>query len=438
MPKAPNASASGLGEPWSSAQRALEAYCNDMRKAPCHNCASICHKHGAILAGITKKLPKNVTPPVFDGKKQSILPASAPELAQVLVRNLENACITEIQIAPTELRGTMAQFAALVSAELSVCAMAELLDENPANNASFLEELAVADSVERINNHFNHLTEVMKSFTSDVTKAYAELDSLLQHAGCLKQFGMIAVRCSQFMNSMLTGDDPLLSPARRLKNAAESLVEAASACQTKVKLLLINDDPYFSASVKAGARSGMGRKSMIGLLAMAGRGDAGAVNLLLPSEAKRRKKVDRKLLRRRERGGGHSSDGEAEERLELDKAEAAHVQCVECGNYYKEDAVFCRKCGQQRPESPMLGKAKGPPPLKNVHQVDSDAEEDQEFLNSLKGRGKPKADAEHDVWGDKALQPSLENIAPQFLQKERIEDVSDDDEEAQRLLRQEP
>lgn len=368
-------------------------------------------------------------------KQQSILPASAPELAQVLVRTLENSCFTEIQIAPTELRGTMSQFSALVNAELSVCAMAELLDENANNSASFLEELMVADSVERINNHLNHLTEVTKSFTSDVTKAYAELDSLLQHAGFLKQLGMIAVRCSQFMSNILTGDDPLLSPARRLKNAAQCLVDAATACQTKVRLLLINDDPYFSASVKTGARSGLGRKSMIGLLAVAGRGDAGAVNLLLPSEAKRRKKVDAKLLRRRERGGGHSSDEDAEERLKLDKAEAAHVQCLECGSYFKEDAVFCRKCGNQRPESPMLGKAKGPPPLKNTG--DSDAEEDQEFLNSLKGRGK-KADAEHDVWGDKALQPSVENIAPQFLQKERVEDVSDDDEEAQRLLRQEP
>jgi len=436
MPRA-SQSASGLGEPWSSAQKALEAYCNDMRKAPCHNCASVCHKHGAILAGITKKLPKSVTPPLFDGKKQSVLPNSAPELAQVLVRNLENACITEIQIAPTELRATMAQFSALVSAELSVCAMAELLDENANNSASFLEELAVADSVERINNHINHLTEVMKSFTADVTKAYAELDSLLQHAGFVKQVGMMAVRSSQFMNSILTGDDPLLSPARRLKNAAESLLEAATACQTKVKLLMINDDPYFSTSVKTGSRSGTGRRSMIGLLAMAGRGNAGAVNLLLPSEAKRRRKVDGKLVRRRQRGGGHSSDGEAEERLEQDKAEAAHVQCTECGNYYKEDAAFCRKCGNSRPESPMVGKTKGPPPLKNVHQVDSDAEDDQEFLNSLRGRDK-KADAEHDVWGDKALQPSVENIAPQFLQKERIEDVSDDDEEAQRLLRQEP
>jgi len=383
------------------------------------------------MAGLTKKLPKNVAPRIFEGGRTTNLPHSAPELAQVLVRNLHKSCLTEIELAPTELKETMAQFSALVGAELAVCELAELLDEATDSNASFVEELAVADSVERINAQYSHLTEVIKFFTHDLTKTYPELAQLMHHARFLKQCGLLAIRSSAFMKNVLTVNDPLLSPALRLKHAAEDLVKAAQHCYDKSEQLwrLWHDAMGDDASAGVG-RSGLDRKSIIGLLAIVQQNAAhGKIHLLMPSEAKRRKKVDKKLARRRMRGGGHSSEEEAEERRKVERAEAAFIQCTNCGNTFREDAVYCRKCGTARPTSPLGAQraavAKGPPPLKRADREESEVDEDEDFLTALRIND-PDAGA-YDVWGAKAFQPSTRQVAPQFLQKESVDDVSGDE-----------
>lgn len=360
-----------LCEPWSSAQRALEAYNLDMRQAAVHDCARICNKHSPLMAGITKKLPKNVTPRIFQGGAIATLPHTAPELAQVLVRNLHQACVTEVILAPTELRESCTQFSALVGAELAVCELAELLDEATTSNASFVEELAVADSTERINTHLHQLTEMIKGFSHEVTKVYPELPALMHHARFLKQVGLMAERSSTFMCAQLTANDPLLSPALRLKHTAEALTAAAQHCAEKAALLQRSDDPYASTKPLPGPpRIGLNRRSILGMMAkVQGHAKPGTVAVLLPSEAKRQKRVDQKLARRRMRGGGHSSEDEAEEKRVAHAAHAAYSVCAECENTFQDEAAFCSKCGSKRPDAPFAvqlvkGKAGEPPPPK--------------------------------------------------------------------------
>lgn len=133
------------------------------------------------------------------------------------------------------------------------------------------------------------------------------------------------------------------------------------------------------------------------------------------------------------RGGGDSTDDETAERKAIEKAENAFIQCAECGNVFREDAVFCRMCGSKRPESPLAAQrdamAKGPPSLKRVAREEEEAEEDdQAFLDTLRAHDPEKAS--HDIWGASAFQPSNREVASQFRQKERVEDVSDDENDA--------
>jgi len=437
-PKKTRAGCTGLSEPWSSALRALESYGAEVRIAPVHSVASICNKHGALIHGLTKRLPKNVTPKIFHGAKLQIMPHSAPELAQVLARNLHKPCLAEIVLAPTELRETVSQFAALVGTELAVCELAELLDEVHDPSASFVEELAVADSVERINTHLHHLNKVIDGFTAELTELYPELEALSHHATFWKQIGMTCKTSSLFMAGMLTPSDPILSPTIRLGNCGEALIAIAQKCYDKTQSLLswcYDRDGGDGGIAKNAAprRHGGNKVSIIGLMAqMQQNAQPGKESLLLPAEATRRKRIDAKLKKRRNRAlgdAGQSSEDEASTKLEIRKAVDAHAQCAACGNIFRDDANFCPKCGVKRPPSPLAGakeaKAQGPPSLKRFAGEDAGANDDQDFLDAL--RADDPARGGHDVWGARAFQPDSQEVAPQFWQKERVEDVSDDE-----------
>lgn len=423
-----------IGEPWSSAQRALEAYNREMREAPVHDCARICNKHGPLMAGICKKLPKNVTPRIFEGGSTTAEPHSAPELAQVPLRHLHRATLTEIELAPTELRETVAQFAAILGAELAVCELAELLDESSDPSASFIEELAVADSMERINTHYHHLVEVIRGFTAELTRTYPELTSLANHARFLRNAGQIAARASGYMRNKLTDEDPLMSAAARLRHSGEALEKAATECEveTEAHVRFWQNLLGGSKAQNPPDRLGLNRKSIIGLLSTLSYSGHGKVNLLVPSEAKRRRRVDVKLSRRRMRGGDDSEEEDLSDIKAVEKAEAAYNQCTKCGNVFREDSVFCRRCGTKRPESPHAAKKaamqKGPPALKNIFTEEAidDEETDRAFLDKL--RRKNEDQGEHDVWGASALQPSSREIAAQLRQTEQVNDVSDDEQ----------
>jgi len=377
-----------IGEPWSSAVRALEAYTGEMRGAPVHDIARICNKHGPLMVGITKRLPKRTTPRIFQGGGTTNLPYTAPELAQVLLKALEKSCRTEVQLAPVELLETTAQFASLVSSELAVCQLAELLDEAVNEQASFLEELAVADSSERINAHLHHLTEVMKSFSSELTYLYPEWHALLHHTLFLKKVGLLTLHSSAFVSKMLSNHDPLLSPITRLAVTGEALGRAAKACNEKAISLMRFDSGFDTVKRPTALRE---KKSMIGLL---GTMQPGSNNLLMPSEARRRKRIDQKLARRRVLGGGANSSDEdiQKEKGVIEQQYAAHAQCTKCQNIYRDDSVYCRMCGQKRPDPPFASqlhvKNAGPPPLKTFGRDVGSVEEEQQdkdFINSILG-----------------------------------------------------
>lgn len=419
-----------LGEPWSSAQRALEKYESDMRQAPVHDVAKICSKHGPLMADITKKLPKNLQPRIFTGGSTTNLPYSAPELAQVLLKHLHQACRSEIVLAPEEWRETTAQLSALISAELAVCQLAELLDEAQAESASFLEELAVADSTERIVNQLHYIAEVVNNYTHELTYLYPDWDILIRYCVFLKQVGQTAHRSAVFMCQMLTTKDPLLSPATRMVTTAEMLIKEASKCREKARFLMRYDTGPVAAIPKKAGNGG--KKSLIGLLASQ---HPGCTSLLLPSEERRRKRIDKRQKRRRERGGDHSTDEDISKTNE-EEMRINHSKCKKCQTFFRDDSVFCHKCGNKRPDPPFASQIPkrdaGPPPLKRFGE-DPDVvripEEDEEFTqNYLLGRSN---EGEHSIWGGDQLMPSTRELEPRFKEGGAfVEHASDEENEA--------
>lgn len=403
-----------LGEPWASAQAALEKYAADMRSAKVHDCCRVCNKHASLMHGMTQRLPKSNVPRVLDGAKALLLPDTGPEMTLALTQALHLACVAEVYLAPTELRETINQMTALLGAEVAVSQLAELIDEAGDVEASHLEELMVADSVERINTHLHHITQVAKNFAEDLTHLYPELEKLRSHAIFLKDVGLIASRSAAYIINQLPVTDPVVSPSMRLKQSAENLIKEAQNLHAKAEHYIRWSEGVKSAAVPN--RLGIEKRSLIGLIANHVQGHEG-LKAHMPEEEKRRDRVNKKLERRRARNNyEHSSDEEAEANSKYLAAEAAHSRCANCSNVFGVDALFCSRCGTARPPLPTPSGKIGPPALKRIAD-------------------RPNADDDiargpHEVWGGKGLEPSKRDVAPQFLQKERIDAVSDDEDEA--------
>lgn len=120
----------------------------------------------------------------------------------------------------------------------------------------------------------------------------------------------------------------------------------------------------------------------------------GSNSFLVASEARRRKKLDQKLSRRRALGGRHSSGGEEPVGIKHGGVwrnsiteRAAYGMCAECHNLFSEDSKFCRMCGVKRPDCPFALRP-GPPTLK-IAGEDANSDDEMASMNQLSmGRSK--------------------------------------------------